>query len=222
MKSLLGERRDAVALTARGVHLDRWWAVRGVDGKLGSGKTTRRFRRMPGLLTMASSVDDDGRAWVHLPDGAVRPVDDPATARLVEAVVGESVDLATERDVSHLDDGPVHVLTTSSLRWLERRLPNDGVDVRRFRPNVLLDTDDVAGDRVEETWIGLQLQIGDAVLRVTKPAIRCVMAAQAQEELAFAPRIVGELDDANELNLGVYAAVERPGTIAVGDTVEVV
>ena len=49
VKSLRGERLDGAACSARGIDQDRRWAVLGADGRIGSGKTTRRFRRMPGL-----------------------------------------------------------------------------------------------------------------------------------------------------------------------------
>jgi uncharacterized protein YcbX len=217
VKSLLGEQVPRVELDARGVVGDRWWCVRGADGRFGSGKTTRRFRRMPGLLTMRSFLDGTD-AVVELPDGWRGAVGDPETARRVADVVGEPIELATEGEVRHHDDSPVHLLTDSSLAWLAARLPDAQVDRRRFRPNVVVTTGADPG-LVEESWAGRTLSIGTVQLAVTAPAIRCVMASQAQEELAFVPTIVGELERSNDLNLGVYATVVTPGSIAVGDDV---
>jgi uncharacterized protein YcbX len=45
-----GEGLDRADITPRGVAGDRQWAVRTPDGGIGSGKTTRRFRRVDGLL----------------------------------------------------------------------------------------------------------------------------------------------------------------------------
>ena len=50
VKSMLGERCQSLALTARGVEGDRLYAIRDADGKFGSGKSTRRFRRIDGLF----------------------------------------------------------------------------------------------------------------------------------------------------------------------------
>jgi hypothetical protein len=50
VKSSLGEVVRAADLDHRGLAGDRQWAVRDADGEFGSGKTARRFRRMPGLF----------------------------------------------------------------------------------------------------------------------------------------------------------------------------
>jgi len=49
VKSLAGEELDTVDVEERGLAGDRWWAVHTADGGIGSGKTTRRFRRGDGL-----------------------------------------------------------------------------------------------------------------------------------------------------------------------------
>jgi uncharacterized protein YcbX len=136
----------------------------------------------------------------------------------VSDVVGEPIELATEKAVRHHDDSPIHLVTDASLRWLRERLPDAHVDVRRFRPNVLVTTGLDPG-LVEETWAGRTLAVGTVRLAVIGPAVRCVMAAQAQEELPFAPEIVGELERANDLDLGAYLRIETPGWIEVGDDV---
>jgi uncharacterized protein YcbX len=73
VKSLLGERLRVAEVESRGPTLDRRWAIYGADGKIGSGKSTRRFRRMPGLLDIASH-GEDGSVHVRFPDGHVGPV----------------------------------------------------------------------------------------------------------------------------------------------------
>ena len=193
VKGLLGESLDEATFTERGVVGDRSWAVVGVDGKLGSGKTTRRFRRMPNLFTMSSAIVDD---VVIVTIGDWRgEAGDPATARRVSEVVGETVTLqpASAIPVRVHDEGPVHVLTTSLLA---------NEDARRFRPNIVLDGDGVLeGD----------LALGDVVLRVTAPMPRCVMTTLAQPAhgLAFEPRL------ARITELGVVAEVVTPGTLRV-------
>jgi uncharacterized protein len=213
VKSLAGEALEAVEITTRGVALDRWWSVVGADGKLGSGTTTRQFRRMPGLLSMQSFIH--GRiAHVQFPDGSTGRVDDPAIAQRVAAVVGEAVTLSPQRTISHFDDGPIHLLTTGSLAWLRATVPDARIDARRFRPNVLVETDGI--DRVEESWIGSRITIGDVRIIVTSRATRCVMVTMLQAGLDAAPEILRALERENDLCLGVYATVERPGLVEVG------
>ena len=50
VKSLLGEQLQEVQVEERGVVGDRLYAVTDRRGKLGSGKTSRRFRRLEGLF----------------------------------------------------------------------------------------------------------------------------------------------------------------------------
>jgi uncharacterized protein YcbX len=213
VKSLLGERVDALELDARGAVGDRLWAIRDRDGKLASGKTTRRFRRFDGLFELAAAGLDPPR--VTLPDGAVHAAGSPALDAWLSGRYGEPLEVAREAAVPHHDAGPVHLLTTSSLRWLREELPAAAVDSRRFRANVVLETD---GDgRVEEEWIGRRVALGSAVLRITGRTERCVMATNAQGELPHDPSILRALAQRSDACLGVLAEVERPGRIRLGD-----
>ncbi|MEU1107147.1 MOSC N-terminal beta barrel domain-containing protein [Streptomyces tibetensis] len=54
IKSTGGERLASVDVDERGLLGDRLYAVRDAQGRFGSGKNTRRFRRMPGLLRLRS------------------------------------------------------------------------------------------------------------------------------------------------------------------------
>ena len=217
VKSLLGQPLEQVRCTERGFFRDRWWAIEGVDGKFASGKTSRRFRHMPGLLSMASYLDPTGTAWIRLPDGTALRVDDPLAARRVSEVVGETVSISSERDVSHLDAEPVHLLTRSSLDWLAGQRPRDGVDRRRFRPNVLIDANETG--LVEDGWVGRELEVGDAILSVSARVVRCVMITMPQDGVSAAPALLRGLYDLTESQLGVYGRVVREGTIRVGDDV---
>jgi uncharacterized protein len=219
VKGLLGEERSEIVLDRRGVVGDRTFSVTGADGRFGSAKTTRRFRRMPGLLTMRSATTEDGRVVVGFDDGRPGDVADASTAERVSAVVGEPITLAPEGSTPHVDAGPVHLLTTASLAWLQERLPDAVVDARRFRPNLVVRCNGTG--RVEEDWVGREVSVGAARLRIEERTIRCVTVALAQEDLGFAPGIPKALEAANDLCLGVYASVLTPGPVAVGDVVRV-
>lgn len=220
VKSLGGQTLAEASCAGRGIEGDRRWAVRGQDGKLGSGKTTSRFRRMPGLLSMSSFIDDAGQAWVRFPSGEIGRVDDPGTAAALGAVIDEEVALVEEASVSHFDDAPLHLLSSASLAWLEALRPEDRVDRRRFRPNLVIDVPGEPG-RAEEEWVGHKLQIGEVTVSVAKPTERCVMITLAQDELPFAPQVLKQLKDVSGSLLGVYASVITAGTLRVGDQVGV-
>jgi uncharacterized protein len=105
----------------RGVVGDRRWAVYTDDGGIGSGKTTRRFRRVDGLLELRATLDGAVVPLVHFPSGPLA-ADDEATGERLSAVVGRSVRLRPEGEVPHHDESPVHLITTAALRSLADRI----------------------------------------------------------------------------------------------------
>jgi uncharacterized protein len=128
---------------------------------------------------------------------------------------------------SFLDLFPVSVLTTSTLEQLSELGPQSRFDQRRFRMNVIVDTKE--GGFVENDWVDHELTIGDAVrLGVALPDPRCVMTTLAQEELPKDTEVLRTLTRHNRVQVGaaglfpcagVYAVVEVPGTLRVGDRV---
>jgi uncharacterized protein YcbX len=212
VKSMLGERLQQSPVDARGLVGDRLWAVLDPDGKLGSGKSTKRFRRMDGLLGCRAELVGDGVA-VTLPDGVRYDGDDPALAPALSEVVGRPVTLGREGAIPHHDATPIHLLTTASVRTVSA-LVGEPVDPRRFRANLLLDVD---GDGfLEDGWLGRRITIGDVELRITAPTARCVMVDAAHDELPPDGRLLKLISDQNELNLGVKVDVIRGGTLTAG------
>lgn len=217
VKSLVGEDLDAAPVDLRGVRGDRLWSVRDPDGKLGSGKSSRRFRKMDGLLSLAARYDGEVPV-IELPDGRVVRGDDPAVHATLSELVGRPVTLAREDLVPHFDDGPIHFVTTASLRRLEQ-VHGRPVDVRRFRPNLVLDTGDLEGF-AEDDWVGRQLAVGDElVLSVRDTMPRCVMVALPQRGLEAERDLLHTITDVNDTMLGVVADVLEPGSVALGDEV---
>ena len=217
VKSLVGETLRSAEVTQRGLAWDRHWAVTDPDGKLGSGKSTRRFRRMPGLMEVASCYDGD-TAVLTFPDGGRLSAADPEVDAALSRHVGRPVTLHEEREVSHFDEGPVHLVTTAALRALSaaRRGP---VPARRLRPNLVLD---VAGEgMVELGWVGTNVRVGAAVvLRVREPMPRCVMVDLAQAGLPADGHVLASIARVDpDLAFGVVADVVSPGTVALGDAV---
>jgi hypothetical protein len=117
------------------------------------------------------------------------------------------------------DAFPLLLLSTSALRALAEALPDSVVDVRRFRPSLVVDTGDEPG-HPEFGWVGRRLEVGTAELEVVTPCPRCVMVtreidASVPADRAVLRHVVRELDQ----NVGVYATVVTPGRVSVGEAV---
>lgn len=253
VKSLRGERLTEARLDRRGLLGDRLWAVRDPDsGKLGSGKNTTRFRRFPGppLLELASRYPvEPGPDEVEPPfvigrDGREYSVLDGSADLFVQRHTGvRTLRVARESDVDHFDDGPVSLLGTATLRWVEENLPGIPVDRRRFRPNLVVRTSEPFA---EEAWVGRRIRIGgsgagdsgrgggessgdgssDGIaagveLTVDMVLPRCVMVTMAQADLPDAPEVLKLLGTRADqpVKLAIVGHPCGPGTIRVGDAV---
>ncbi len=118
-----------------------------------------------------------------------------------------------------VDLSPVHLLSSNSLAALSA--DGSGLDVRRFRPNVLVDAGDSAADYPEAAWAGARVHVGEATLRVSGQTIRCVMPTRPQPGLEADRAITRLLAERTHRFLGVYADVAWPGTVRIGDTVQI-
>ena len=219
VKSVVGEELTTVHVDRRGVEGDRLWAVRDSDGKLGSGKSSRRFRKMDGLLSLSASYDGS-TPLVAFPDGSTVRGDDPSVHERLSRHVGRAVHLAREADVPHFDEADLHLLTTSSLARIAE-LHGSAVDARRARANVLVDNGTDAGFD-EEAWLGSTVRIGEVELRVLRPMERCVMVTMPQIGLPEERGLLARIGEVNAQNLGLVAEVVAPGRMSVGDPVVVV
>lgn len=120
---------------------------------------------------------------------------------------------------SFADLSPVHLMSTASLRQLAPGA--DPYDVRRFRPNVLVDAGDDDHEFPETSWVGSELTIGTARLQVTIPTIRCVVPTRPQPEIELDKTITRQLAERTNRFLGVYADVSVEGLVSVGDAIRV-
>lgn len=119
----------------------------------------------------------------------------------------------------YFDVHPLLLLTNQSLDSLRALAPESKVDVRRFRPNILIDALGDADPFPEQGWVGQTLDIGGAKVEVLSGCPRCVMItrpfADLPEDRSLMRTVVKDADQ----NMGVYARVVEGGPIAVGDGV---
>lgn len=145
--------------------------------------------------------------YVGRPVRVVRP-DEP----------GGAVDRGTAR-------GPVTLVSDASLAELGRQSGEAGqVDGRRFRMLIGVDG---CGPHEEDSWLGLQVRLGEATVRLTGTVGRCVVTTRNPDSgkrdldtLAAIKAYRGQNPLTGELDLGVYGIVVEPGRVRVGDPVE--
>lgn len=118
------------------------------------------------------------------------------------------------------DCAVVHLLTTATLDRLSELYPEGRFEVRRFRPNIVVQSPPGEKGFIENAWIGHTLAIGEEVrLSITGPCGRCVMTTLAQGDLPKDPEILRTAAKHNQVQVGVYAAVTQGGVIRRGDSV---
>jgi uncharacterized protein len=125
---------------------------------------------------------------------------------------------------TYFDAFPLLILSTSALARLEQLARATGsesvFDVRRFRPNLLVET--AAAGFVEDDWCGRELRIGTARLKVEMRCPRCIMTTHGFLDLPRDPRIMRSLVQHHGGDLGVYASIVEPGEVRLGDVLELV
>ncbi len=122
---------------------------------------------------------------------------------------------------THHDCWPLMVMTTSALKAMQEALPDSNIDINRFRPSIVIDTDEKG--HPEFTWTGKKAQLGTATIEFLEPCPRCVMITRRindsiPEDRAILRHVVRDLNQ----NVGVYARVLTRGIVNTGDNVQFV
>jgi uncharacterized protein YcbX len=188
------------------------------------GAGERLTLRFPGGDVVAGAVADGEPVTTAVWDREVAGhiVDGPWSAALSD-YVGRPVRLVRADRAGAWDAQPVTLLSDASVDELGRRASLDGVDGRRFRMLVALSG---CAPHEEDGWRDRRVAIGEAVVRVGAPVARCVVTTLAPDtgrrDLDTLRSIIDYrgLRDGRLVDFGVYATVEQPGRVAVGDAVE--
>lgn len=240
VKSLLGERLLTLRLVDDGVEGDRMWGIQ--DRRDGRILTARRE---PRLLFASSRLVSRDLLIITLPDGQELAGTGPITDAALSAWLGKPVTLvaASESNSAYaeyfadatddasqaiewtlpkgrfFDAFPVLVLTTAGLRSGVVAYPAGTWDVRRFRPNILIQLDGEGW--LEDAWADRQLNVGSAKLIPRRRCTRCTMVNRAQPGLDKDVNIYKTLYRTHWGEAGMWTQVLQPGFISEGDAVEV-
>lgn len=118
------------------------------------------------------------------------------------------------------DIAVIHILTTSTINRMRQLYPEGRFEVRRFRPNIVVESASGEKDFIENSWVGKKIRIGkEILLNINAPCTRCVMITLPQGDLPKDLGILHTVAKYNQVHAGVYASVHRGGTIHRGDPV---
>jgi uncharacterized protein YcbX len=119
------------------------------------------------------------------------------------------------------DSATIHVIASGSLAHMRSLIGGDAqLDPRRFRPNIVIETDPRLTGFVEDGWLGGTLEVGAQVKIIAlQSALRCVMTTHRQTDLARDMRILRTAAQHHQAKLGLFASIGAPGTVRVGDPV---
>jgi|SRR5581483_4263334 len=228
VKSMRGEQLEAATLGWHGLDGDRRLALRRNNDR--SGFPWLTATKLPELLLFAPYRRDDGDATdlstrdlpthVRTPDGKEMPVFGEELAAEVERRYGAPVQMTHLRH-GIFDDASISVISVDTVREIER-LAGLGLDVRRFRPNVVVRLLQSVPFR-EDEWLGGVLSFGDGddapAVSVTMHDVRCSMVNFDPDSARPAPEVLKTVVRANQNNAGIYGTITRTGRLAVGQAV---
>ena len=122
---------------------------------------------------------------------------------------------------TYFDAFPISIVSQQSLNTMNQLEGESRFDVRRFRPNLLVDVPGSDHPFPEQAWVGKTLAIGSVTLRIDTTCPRCAMTTHGFDDLPQDPQIMRKLVANSEGNLGIYASVVKVGKVATGDSVSV-
>lgn len=223
VKSMRGEALQQGHLYWHGIDGDRRYAFvrQGVDSGF-PWLTGREVSQMLSYTPHFVRPDDprESPVVVTTPDGRELPVDAPELAEELAAMY-RSPFFLFKLGRGAFDSQVLSLMSNASVAALGRSA-GMALDGRRFRQNIYIETRDGLPFQ-EEEWLDKALVIGadsdGPRVRITRRIVRCVMVNIDPQTAERDARVLKTVAQTRDACAGVFAHVERTGTIRVGDTV---
>jgi len=223
VKSMGGERLEEANLGWYGLEGDRRLAFRRMGNH--SGMPWLRASKIPDLVLFAPQRREDGAhgdvpTHVRTPDGQEMPVFGEDLAAEVGRRYGAPVEMMQLRH-GIFDEASISVIASDTVREIGR-LAGRSLDVRRFRPNVVVRSLRSVPFQ-EDEWLGGVLSFGEGddapAITVTMRDERCSMVNLDPDSASPAPEVMKAVVRVHQNTAGIYGVVTRIGRLAVGQTV---
>jgi uncharacterized protein len=223
VKSMAGELLDVARLGWHGIEGDRRLAFRRLADK--SGFPWLTASKLPQLLLYKPCRLDTNSCeqlptHVRTPDGNEFELQSEELREEISSRCGSDLELM---NLKHgiFDEACISVISLGTVSSVERELGRD-IDLRRFRPNILIATDN-ADPFEEDRWVGRTLQFGEenngASIKVTVRDERCVMVNFDPDTAERDSNVMKTVVQMNENCAGVYGTVVKAGELRVGQVV---
>lgn len=221
VSSLAGECLPGSRLTREGLERDRAFGLFDPEtGDIVFPSISKRDNVAPAASARFDAAGGlelsvDGQRWASS--------DDPELLRDLALHFGRKVlpwrygtELAGRTATPRYERGPIHLMSQQALDALQALLPDSRIDLRRFRPNILVDLPDAGVPVPEYGLIGQEFSIGDLRLRGVRPRDRCSFVTLAQQRFPEDRAVLRMLISRFEKNFGILCDVLDEGEIAVG------
>jgi len=225
VKSMAGFPLDLVDLGWHGLNGDRRFAFRRLVDQ--GGFPWLSASRVPQLLLYRpigeAETDKDLPTHVRTPDGAELELFSDELQNEISQRHGSRVQLMQLKH-GMFDEAPVSIINLATIRGVEREAGRS-LDVLRFRPNILIESQDVEPFS-EDQWVGKTLRFGSdddgPAVSITLRDLRCVMINLDPETAEADTRVMKAAIHLNANYAGVYATVIHTGELQIGQKVYLV
>lgn len=226
VKSMAGVAVESAHLGWHGLQGDRRFAFRRLGDD--SGFPFLTASRYPELLLhhpigLDETSGEPLPTHVRTPAGAELELRGPELQTEIATRSGFGVELMKFKH-GIFDDASIAVISLATIAGIGRAAGFE-LDRRRFRANVLLETDDTE-TFLEDAWVGGTLVFGEGesapAVSVTMRDLRCVMVNIDPDTASQDARVMKTVVGLNANNAGVYGTVVRTGTIHAGQSVSLV
>ncbi|CAN5244637.1 MOSC domain-containing protein [soil metagenome] len=222
VKSMGGEQLENADLGWHGLDGDRRLAFRRIDDR--SGFPWLTASKLPELLLFAPRREDGAQGdlptHVRAPDGDEMPIFGEELAADVGRRFGAPVQMMQMKH-GIFDEASVSVIASDTVHEIGR-LAGQSLDVRRFRPNVVVRLLR-SGPFQEDEWVGDVLSFGEGddapAIAATMRDVRCSIVNLDPDSARHAPEVLKAVVRANQNNAGIYGTVTRIGRLKVGQAI---
>jgi MOSC domain-containing protein len=220
VKSMAGESVDAASLGWHGLDGDRRFAFRRIADRGGFPWLTASGLTALILYQPFGGAGDPLPTHVRAPGGEEFELRGEALRKHLSERHGAELELM-QLDHGIFDEAHISVISLATIRGVEREAGR-ALEVCRFRPNIVLDTDGAA-PFFEDGWVGGTLAFGmdgsGAAVNVTMRDKRCMMINLDPDTAVQDPVVMKAVVRMNDNNAGVYGTVVGAGEVRVGQRV---